>query len=76
MSLYQAALDSVEPRDTFMARVALTLRSHDISHAALAREIGVCPTQLSRWMRGQQAPCLESMLRVSAGLEEVLYHGR
>lgn len=73
MSIHQAALDAVEPRSTFMVRAALTMRAHDIPHTRLAEEIGVCPTQLSRWMRGDTQPSLESMLSVLAGLDRVLY---
>ena len=73
MSAYQEALDAVHPRETFMEQVAQTLRAHDMPHAHLAFAAGVCPTQLSRWMRGRSTPNLESMLQLEEALDTVLY---
>lgn len=75
MSNYRDALAAVAPRDTFMERVRRTLTTHGVTHAALAREIGVCPTQLSRWLRGRKQPSLESMLKIDEALNAVLYGG-
>lgn len=75
MSAYQRALAAVEPRDTFMQRLKQTLSAHGIPHAKLAWHAGVCPTQLSRWMRGRSEPNLESMLMLEEALGKALYGG-
>ena len=71
-SLYQSALDSVGDRETFARRLSSTLKAHGFSHARLADEAGVCPTQLSRWMSGRSTPSLESMLMLNEALDRVL----
>lgn len=73
MSIYQAALDSVYPRDTFMGRMLVTLRAHGITQAALAYQAGLPASTLSRWATGRQAPSLEHMLQLNEALEQVLY---
>jgi transcriptional regulator with XRE-family HTH domain len=75
MSAYREALAVVEPRETFMQRLRSTLQLHGIPHAKLAWHAGVCPTQLSRWMRGRSEPNLESMLMLDEALSKVLYGG-
>ena len=75
MSLYQAALDSVSPRDMFMVRLTLTLRAQGITQAALAEEANIPPATLSRWMTGRQTASLEHMLMLNEALEQILYHG-
>lgn len=75
MSAYRDALAAVEPRDTFMQRAKNTLSAHSIPHAKLAWHAGICPTQLSRWMRGRSEPSLESMLILEEALDKVLYGG-
>lgn len=75
MSAYSEALAAVEPRETFMQRVRTTLSTHGIPHAKLAWHAGICPTQLSRWMRGRSEPNLESMLQLEEALDKALYGG-
>jgi transcriptional regulator with XRE-family HTH domain len=75
MSLYEQARELVAPRDTFMKRLDLTLRSHDRTHADLARAAKVDPALLSRWFTGQKQPGLESMLRLEDAIQRVLYGG-
>ena len=75
MHIYREALAAVEPRDTFMPRLRQTLELHSITHASLAWHAGICPTQLSRWMRGRAEPNLESMLMLDEALQKVLYGG-
>ena len=75
MSLYQAAIDSVEPRDLFMDRLTRTLASHGIPHARLAHAADVHPALFSRWVQGRSQPSLESMLKLNEALERVLYGG-
>ena len=73
MSAYGNAVGAVHPRATFMERLDQTLKSHGVPHARLAIAAGVCPTQLSRWMRGRSIPTLESMLIMDEALDDVLY---
>lgn len=73
MSAYRQALAAVEPRETFMQRLHQTLSAHGIPHAKLAWYAGVCPTQLSRWMRGRSEPTLESLLLLDEALGKALY---
>jgi transcriptional regulator with XRE-family HTH domain len=72
MSIYQQALDSVSPRETYMNRLRITLTAHAIPHARLAMKAGICPTQLSRWFAARQTPSLESMLRLNEALDKCL----
>lgn len=73
MSAYGNALGAVAPRETFMQRIDQTLLNHGVPHARLAIAAGVCPTQLSRWIRGRSTPNLESMLILDQALDDVLY---
>ena len=59
-----------------MKRLDLTLRSHDQTHAALARAAGLPEASLSKWFTGRKQPSLESMLRMEDALQRVLYGGR
>lgn len=59
--------------EEFIEALRAKLALHNVSHAKLALAAGVCPTQLSRWMNKRVRPSLESMIRLDAALNTVLY---
>lgn len=70
-------MDSIQARfgtpAEFIDRLKAALALHNIRHAHLAREAGVCPTQISRWFSGRVKPSLETMIRLDNALTRVLY---
>ena len=73
MTLREQAHDVIGDPETYMRRLRITLDTHGISHARLARQMEVCPTQLSRWMAERVRPSMESMLRMDEALDALLY---
>lgn len=54
----------------FIERIRATLDGLKLSQAALAREAGIDPCEVSRWMNGRRTPNLENRLI----LDEALMH--
>ena len=46
-----------------------TMRSRDLSQAALARTVGVADAQVSRWRRGQVVPSVRHLQRLAEALD-------
>jgi transcriptional regulator with XRE-family HTH domain len=49
------------------------LRVHHLSFVLVAKQMGMEPTQLSRYMTGRAAPSMEIMLRMEDALDQILY---
>lgn len=58
-----------EARNGLGAWLSATMRSRDLSQAALARSLGVADAQLSRWRRGRVIPSVRHLQRLADVLD-------
>ena len=73
LTAYDQVRAIVDDPDTFAERLHVRLTAHGISHNRLARQMNICPTQLSRWMTGRVRPNTLSMLKMDAAADQLIY---
>jgi transcriptional regulator with XRE-family HTH domain len=73
MSVYNMALELIEPREVFASRLAGRLRLHGKTQADLSIMSGISAAQISRYMHGRAQPSMETMLRLEAAADKLIY---